>query len=106
MVPIRRSQVHRTHGQVIAVRAGAVRAALSGLPEQPYLVTEKHLRRVGTDALGLPDGHTQLADIRELQVDAEHRGRNCEHNDTDTSPPPSKGTSTASGNDEGIDANG
>ena len=50
-LPIRRSQVHRTHGQVISVRAEADRAALAPLPEQPYLVTEKHLRRVGKDAL-------------------------------------------------------
>lgn len=48
---IRRAQVHRTHGQVIAVRAEADRAALLPLPEQPYLVTDKHLRRVGKDAL-------------------------------------------------------
>lgn len=50
-LPIRRVQVHRTHGQVIAVRAQADRAALCPLPEQPYLVTDKHLRRVGKDAL-------------------------------------------------------
>jgi transposase len=50
-LPIRRRQVHRTHGQVIAVRAEADRAALSPLPEQPYLVAEKHLRRVGKDCL-------------------------------------------------------
>ena len=50
-LPIRRAQVHRTHGQVISVRAAADRAALLGLPEQPYLVTDKHLRRVGKDAL-------------------------------------------------------
>jgi len=48
---IRRSQVHRTHGQVIAVRAQADRAALRGLPDQPYLVAEKHLRRVRKDCL-------------------------------------------------------
>ena len=50
-LPIRRAQVHRTHGQVIAVRAEADRAALLPLPDRPYLVTEKHLRRVGKDAL-------------------------------------------------------
>jgi len=50
-LPIRRGQVHRTHGQVIAVRAEADRAALTPLPEQPYLVAEKHLRRVGKDCL-------------------------------------------------------
>jgi transposase len=50
-LPIRRFQVHRTHGQVIAVRAEADRVALLGLPEQPYLVAERHLRRVGKDCL-------------------------------------------------------
>jgi transposase len=50
-LPIRRAQVHRTHGQVIAVRAEADRAALLPLPDRPYLVTDKHLRRVGKDAL-------------------------------------------------------
>jgi transposase len=50
-LPIRRAQVHRTHGQVIAVRAEADRAALTPLPDHPYLVTEKHLRRVGRDCL-------------------------------------------------------
>ena len=50
-LPIRRSQVHRTHGQVIAVRAEADRAALSQLPAEPYLVADKHLRRVGKDCL-------------------------------------------------------
>src|SRR5215217_4225661 len=49
-LPIRRGQVHRTLGQVIAVRAEADRAALSPLPERPYLVAEKHLRRVGKTA--------------------------------------------------------
>jgi transposase len=50
-LPIRRAQVHRTHGQVIGVRAQVDRAALGPLPDQPYLVTDKHLRRVGKDAL-------------------------------------------------------
>ena len=50
-LPIRRAQVHRTHGQVIAVRAEPDRAALPPLPDQPYLVTDKHLRRVGRDCL-------------------------------------------------------
>ncbi len=50
-LPIRRAQVHRTHGQVIAVRAELDRAALTPLPELPYLVTDRHLRRVGKDCL-------------------------------------------------------
>lgn len=50
-LPIRRAQTHRTHGEVIAVRAERDRAALAPLPELPYLVTDRHLRRVGKDCL-------------------------------------------------------
>ncbi len=50
-VPIRRAQVHRTHGQVIGVRAVADHAALAPLPPVGYVVAEQHLRRVGKDAL-------------------------------------------------------
>ena len=48
---IRRGQVHRTHGQVISIRAEADRAALQLLPPTPYLVADRHLRRVGKDAM-------------------------------------------------------
>jgi hypothetical protein len=50
-LPHRRSQVHRTHGEVIAVRAERDRAALRSLPTQPYVVCDRHTRRVGKDAL-------------------------------------------------------
>jgi hypothetical protein len=50
-LPVRRAQVHRTHGEVIAVRAERDRAALLPLPERPYVVCERHLRVVGKDAL-------------------------------------------------------
>jgi len=50
-LPIRRGQVHRTHGEVIGVRAEADRAALLPLPAQPYLAADRHLRRVGKDCL-------------------------------------------------------
>ena len=50
-LPTRRAQVHRTHGEVIAVRAERDRAALGRLPEQPYVVCDRHIRRVGKDAL-------------------------------------------------------
>jgi transposase len=50
-LPIRHAQVHRTHGEVIAVRAERDRAALGPLPAQPYLVCDRHTRRVGKDAL-------------------------------------------------------
>jgi transposase len=50
-LPTRRAQVHRTHGEVIAVRAERDRAALRPLPERPYIVCDRHIRRVGKDAL-------------------------------------------------------
>jgi transposase len=50
-VPIRRGQVHRTHGQIIGARAEVDHAALRPLPDYPYLVAERHLRRVGKDCL-------------------------------------------------------
>jgi len=50
-VPVRRSQVHRTHGEVIGVRAERDRAALRPLPVREYRVVEAHLRRVGRDSL-------------------------------------------------------
>ena len=50
-LPIRRASVHRTHGEVIAVRAERDRAALRPLPAMPYLVADRHLRRVGKDCL-------------------------------------------------------
>ncbi len=50
-LPHRRAQVHRTHGEVIGVRAEVDRAALLPLPERPYVVSDRHLRVVGKDAL-------------------------------------------------------
>lgn len=50
-VPIRRAQLHRTHGELIGVRAQADHGALGPLPELPYLVCDRHLRRVGRDCL-------------------------------------------------------
>jgi transposase len=50
-LPQRRATVHRTHGEVIAVRAERDRAALRPLPEHPYVVCDRHTRRVGKDAL-------------------------------------------------------
>lgn len=48
---IRRAQVHRTHGEVIAERATVDRAALGPLPAEPYVVCERHQRRLHKDAL-------------------------------------------------------
>lgn len=50
-LPIRRAQIHRTHGEVIGVRGAVDAAALRPLPEAPYLVCDRHLRRVGKDCL-------------------------------------------------------
>jgi transposase len=50
-VPIRRGQVHRTHGQVIGHRAEADHAALGALPARPLVVSESHLRSVGRDSM-------------------------------------------------------
>ncbi|MEV4582317.1 IS21 family transposase [Nonomuraea jabiensis] len=50
-VPMRRRTVHRTHGEVIAVRARRDHAALRPVPARPYLVTDRHLRHVGKDCL-------------------------------------------------------
>lgn len=50
-LPIRRAQVHRTHGEVIAVRAERDRAALLPLPAVPYVVCDREIRTVGKDAL-------------------------------------------------------
>ena len=46
-----RSRVHRTHGEVVAVRAERDRAALAPLPPMPYTVCDRHIRSVGKDAL-------------------------------------------------------
>lgn len=50
-VPIRRAQRHRTHGELIGARAQLDHTALGPLPELPYLVCDRHLRRVGRDCL-------------------------------------------------------
>lgn len=78
-LPIRRAQTHRTHGQVIGVRAEVDRAALAPLPAQPYLVTDKHLRRVGKDALvsfeasfySVPARRVRAGQRVQLQVDGD-----------------------------------
>jgi transposase len=66
-LPIRRAQVHRTHGQVIAVRADIDRAALSPLPVSPYNVTERHLRRVAKDCLISFEGSLYSLPWREVR---------------------------------------
>jgi len=50
-VPLRRGQVHRTHGEVIGHRAVRDHAALGPLPTRALWVSESHLRRVGRDSM-------------------------------------------------------
>ncbi|MFD8386622.1 IS21 family transposase [Streptomyces sp. NPDC059679] len=50
-VPRRRDQIHKTHREVIGIRAARDHAALKPLPPTPYLVAERHLRPVGKDCL-------------------------------------------------------
>ncbi|MEV0901263.1 IS21 family transposase [Actinoplanes sp. NPDC049802] len=74
-VPDRRSRTHRTHGEVIGVRAARDHAALRPIPNRPYMVTDRHLRHVGKDCLVAYAGnlysvparrvrHRQLVEIR------------------------------------------
>jgi hypothetical protein len=50
-VPVRRATVHRTHGEVIGVRAQRDHAALAPVPARPYLVANRHLRHVGKNCM-------------------------------------------------------
>jgi transposase len=50
-VPLRRRTTHRTHGEVIGVRARRDHAALNPVPAKPYLVADRHMRHVGKDCL-------------------------------------------------------
>jgi hypothetical protein len=67
-VPIRRAQIHRTHGEVIAVRAERDRSALAALPQAPYLVTDTHLRTVGKDCLISFDGSLYSVPARRIRA--------------------------------------
>jgi len=66
-LPLRRAQVHRTHGQVISVRAEVDRAMLSPLPATPYNVVERHLRRVAKDCLISFEGSLYSLPWREVR---------------------------------------
>ena len=66
-LPLRRAQVHRTHGQVIAVRAEADRAALSPLPATHYRVSERHLRSVAKGCLISFEGSLYSLPWREVR---------------------------------------
>ncbi len=66
--PIRRREVHRTHREVIGVRAQADHAALRPLPAHPYLVAEQHLRRVGKDCLISFEGSMYSVPARQVRA--------------------------------------
>ena len=66
-LPLRRAQVHRTHGEVIAVRAERDRAMLSPLPATTYDVVERHLRRVAKDCLISFEGSLYSLPWREVR---------------------------------------
>ena len=66
-LPLRRAQVHRTHGEVISVRAERDRAALLPLPASAYNVTERHLRRVAKDCLISFEGSLYSLPWREVK---------------------------------------
>ncbi|SFY45353.1 IS21 family transposase (plasmid) [Streptomyces atratus] len=74
-VPQRRARTHRTHGEVIGVRATRDHAALRPLPARPYIVADRFLRHVGKDCLVAFDAnlysvpaikvrHRQLVEVR------------------------------------------
>jgi len=74
-VPMRRARTHRTHGEVIGVRAARDHAALRPVPTTGYVVADRHLRHVGKDCLVAFDAnlysvparrvrHRQLVEIR------------------------------------------
>ena len=65
---IRLGQVHRTHGEVIGERGRRDRAALRPLPALPYLVADRHLRRVGKDALVSFDGSLYSVPARQIRA--------------------------------------
>lgn len=67
-VPIRRATVHRTHGEVIGMRALRDHDALAVLLEQAYLVAERHLRRVDKDCLISFDGSLYSVPARRVRA--------------------------------------
>ncbi|AGL17558.1 DDE-type integrase/transposase/recombinase [Actinoplanes sp. N902-109] len=74
-VPQRRGLRHRTHGEIIGVRAIRDHEALRPIPAKPYVVADRYLRHVGKDCLVAYAGnlysvparrvrHRQLVEIR------------------------------------------
>jgi transposase len=66
-VPLRRAQTHRTHGEVIGLRAVRDHVALRPLPAAPYVVTQRHLRHVGKDCLVAFDANLYSVPARKVR---------------------------------------
>ncbi|MGB9033944.1 MAG: IS21 family transposase [Paeniglutamicibacter sp.] len=66
-VPLRRSKVHGTHGEIIGHRAGRDHTALRPLPTAPYVVTRRHLRHVGKDCLVAFDANLYSVPARRVR---------------------------------------
>ncbi len=66
-VPQRRDQIHKTHREVIGIRAARDHAALRPLPPTPYLVTARYLRPVGKDCLVAFDGNLYSVPARKVR---------------------------------------
>jgi transposase len=66
-VPRRRNQIHKTHREVIGIRAARDHAALRPLPPTPYLVAERHLRPVGKDCLVAFGGNLYSVPARKVR---------------------------------------
>lgn len=67
-VPLRRARTHRTHGEVIGLRAVRDHMALRPLPETPYVVTQRHLRPVGKDCLVAFAGNLYSVPARKVRA--------------------------------------
>lgn len=66
-VPVRRSKVHGTHGEVIGNRAERDHTALRPLPKTPYVVAQRHLRHVGKDCLVAFDANLYSVPARKVR---------------------------------------
>ncbi|MEU9131837.1 IS21 family transposase [Kitasatospora sp. NPDC048540] len=67
-VPLRRSRVHGTHGEVIGNRAVRDHMALRPLSRTPYIVTQRHLRHVGKDCLVAFDANLYSVPARKVRA--------------------------------------
>jgi hypothetical protein len=65
--PMRRARTHRTHGEVIGVRAARDHAVLRPLPARPYVVAARHLRHVGKDCVVAFDANLYSVPARRVR---------------------------------------